>query len=379
MTGRSTVRQGRAGRPRPAERLGLWKVPLIAGESTGSFARRLAALNGIPDRDFWLMFGRSVRPGREPSEPRYGDGFLNTAALERLSVMCGRSVGELQFALPNTRPHRLLKGAGPPAWDWPWDTPGCFLVRGCELCARVQGTTDQVYLAVDASWQVCARHGRWLDNRREPGAGAIRLAGLPEVVHAERKRRVLERRLGPGGRAMFADAYAITSCWWNVPVFNPAVWQARRRLLRAAGRDELRVAPLLFYPEAVALAYELASRERRRQRRTLSPGQDSAWLAGLATLMDAWGMPAPALDVVGAWLERHTLLPRPRSRAAREQAGRERPTRGRYRRLPLPAPHKVTSQDAVLAERSCLPWKLGELITNRLQPAPRGWYLGGRA
>ncbi|ADI03122.1 hypothetical protein SBI_00001 [Streptomyces bingchenggensis BCW-1] len=35
--------------------------------------------------------------------------------------------------------------------------------------------------------------------------------------------------------------------------------------------------------------------------------------------------------------------------------------------------------EATLGDRSCLPWKLVEMITTELTPAPDGWALGGRA
>lgn len=129
--------------------------------------------------------------------------------MERLAVISGRPAAHVQFVLPNLHPHRLLPAEGGLVWDWPWDTAGCFLVRVCELCARAKVTSLNAYLASDATWQVCARHGCWLDNRREPGTADIPLAGVPKVVSAHRQRLLLERRLGAGGRAMFADAYAI--------------------------------------------------------------------------------------------------------------------------------------------------------------------------
>ncbi|MFC1421285.1 hypothetical protein [Streptacidiphilus cavernicola] len=361
------------------QRLGLPTVELIGGESTGSYARRLADLNGMQDEEFWAMFGAPARKGGAPSDPRYSDGYLNAAALERLAFMSGRPAAQLQFVLPNLRPGRLLAVDGGPVWDWPWDTPGCFLVRVCEVCALLKKTSLDAYLAADAPWQVCARHGRWLDNRREPGTAAIALAGLPEVVHAHRQRMRLERRLGPGGRAAFADAYAITSCWWNIPALNSPLWQTRRRALGRAGHDELRVAPLVFYPEAVHLAHALAARERRRQRYTLTHEGDLAWQAGVAALLDTWGIPAdPALDPVGIWRDRHPLLPLPRGATARRRAQQARPAGGHHRRLPLAEPHTQETLDAPLGDRSCLPWKLGDLITTELRPAPGGWSLGGR-
>ncbi|MET8014850.1 hypothetical protein [Streptomyces sp. NPDC005336] len=133
----------------------------------------------------------------------------------------------------------------------------------------------------------------------------------------------------------------------------------------------------MFSPEAVRLAQALADRERRRLRRTLTQEEDRAWLERVALLLDEWGIPViEGLDLVGVWASRHPLLPRPR-RAA--EAAAERPACGRYRRLPVHAPHTSQMMEATLGDRSCLPWKLGEMITTGLTPAPGGWALGTRA
>ncbi|WP_157847758.1 TniQ family protein [Streptomyces violens] len=377
MAGRAgVVAAGRRKVWRPAQRLAR-SVRFIGGESTGSYVRRLANANGIPDEELWAMFGAPLRRGGGVGDPQCSEGYLNRAALEQLAVLSGREVAALQCALPNLRTHRLLPADGAPAWDWPWDADGCFLVRVCELCARVKGTSLEAYLAAEATWQVCARHGRWLDNRRGPGDDAVALSELPEVVEAHRMRLLLERRLGAGGRAMFADAYAIASCRWNVPDLNAPVWRARRRATGWAGDDELRVAPLMFSPEAVGLAQALAARERQRLRGTLTQAGDRAWHDRLAKLLTDWGIPAVSgMDAVGMWAGRHSLLPPPRPT---RRGGAQRPTRGRYRRLPLAAPHTGQMQDAVLGDRSCLRWKLGDLITAGPPAAPDGWCLGGRA
>lgn len=363
---------------RPAQRLAL-SVRFIGGESTGSFARRLADANGIPDEEFWGMIGASLRRDGAPSDPRYSDGYVNAEALQRLAVMSGRQVPELQFALPNLRGHRLLPEQGGPAWDWPWDARGCFLVRVCEVCARVKGTGLLAYLAADAPWDVCLAHRRWLNNRREPGTAAISLGGLPEVVEAHRQRLLLERRLGAGGRALFADAYAIVSLWWNVRALNAPVWRERRLALGRAGHDGLRVAPLVFYPEAVCMAQALAVRERRRLRRTLTLNGHQQWLAKVAAAMEQWGIAdEPGLDAVELWADQHPPLLRPR-RPRRGAGPVARPARGRNRRLPLPDTDDTHALEAPLGERSCLPWQLGELLTTELQAAEGGWTVNGRA
>lgn len=73
--GTRAARPRRAKAWRPAQRLGRSQMPFIGGESTGSYTRRLADLNGgIPDEEFWLMFGTPLRQDGVPSDPRYSDG-----------------------------------------------------------------------------------------------------------------------------------------------------------------------------------------------------------------------------------------------------------------------------------------------------------------
>ncbi|MFJ1709575.1 hypothetical protein [Kitasatospora sp. NPDC088346] len=141
----------------------------------------------------------------------------------------------------------------------------------------------------------------------------------------------------------------------------------------------MRVAPLVFYPEAVRLAHALAARERLRLRRTLTDGHEGTWLARTADLVGSWGIPLePALYTLAMWTSQH-----PRQFAGRKNArsgpASARPARGRHRRLPSPTTPTEHDLDATLGERSCLPWQLGELRTTSLIPAIDGWTAGGRA
>ncbi|TFV29875.1 hypothetical protein E4K10_45865 [Streptomyces sp. T1317-0309] len=99
----------------------------------------------------------------------------------------------------------------------------------------------------------------------------------------------------------------------------------------------------------------MAARERRRLRRTLTWDEDRAWQEGVADLLYKWGIRAvEGVDVVKIWADRHPLLPAPRS-SRRARAAPERPARGRYRGLPLHAPHTDEMLEATLGNRSCLP------------------------
>ncbi|MFE4830705.1 hypothetical protein [Streptomyces sp. NPDC056672] len=90
------------------------------------------------------------------------------------------------------------------------------------------------------------------------------------------------------------------------------------------------------------------------------------------------------LAMVEKWMVRHpSASPAPAGQAGLEEreGDAERPARGRYRRLSLHAPHTglVLDADSTFVDRSCLSWRLGDLITTQLRPAARGWSLGGRA
>lgn len=352
MTGARRKRAAKRARVFPdAARLPL-QVRLVSGESTGSFLGRLAALNGMPPQELLDRVGA----GAKAMDPKYTEVYLNGAALGRLAVMAGRAPEVLQRALPNLRPHHLLDAGPGPAWKWPqWEAKSVYLIKACELCAAAKRMPSDVYVVSVTRWRVCARHGRWLDNLREAGVAWLPLRAVPEVIEAHRQRLLLERRLGGGGRALLADALHLAAFWWNIPSLSPPVWAERGRRLREQGRvgGDLRVAPLVSYPEVIHLAYALAGRERRRMRGTWSVQADKAWLNDIGELLEEWRMPAvPALGPVGLWMRHHSAPPLP--------AGAERPGRGRYRRLPTPLPHDEAPADTHLEELTCLPWRFGD-------------------
>ncbi|RBL87242.1 hypothetical protein DDE05_04860, partial [Streptomyces cavourensis] len=120
----------------------------------------------------------------------------------------------------------------------------------------------------------------------------------------------LERRLGAGGRALFADALHITAFWWNIPALSPPVWEARGRLLGEEAGGDLRLAPLVSSPETMRLAWTLAARERRRMRGNWSVEHDRAWLDAVGAMLDEWQMPAAlALVPVEIWMQHHSMPP----------------------------------------------------------------------
>ncbi|MGC5008824.1 hypothetical protein [Streptomyces sp. DT203] len=298
--------------------------------------------------------------------------YLNASALERLATLSGSSVSVLQRALPHLQGHHLLDDGPGPRWQWPQWRPRAplFLVRACDLCAEARRRPSEVYLVSVTRWRVCVRHRRWLDNLREAGSTWLSLAELPEVVQAHRQRLVLERRLGAGGRALFADALHLAAFWWNVRALSPPVWAARRGKLPGLVGSDLRIAPLVSYPETVHLAGLLAARERGRMRGTWSADADRAWLGQTGGLLEEWGMPAlPALLVFGLWMQHHSGPPLPLGKAG--------PAQGRWRRLPASLPHTAAPAERHLEELSCLPWRFGD--EPQMPDATQVWSVSGQA
>jgi len=311
--------------------------------------------------------------GVKAMPPQYTEVYLNPAALSRLAVMTGRTKEVLQRALPSLRDHHLLEEGPGPVWKWPqWEAKGVYLVRACELCAASKRMPTNVYLVSVTRWRVCARHGRWLDNLREAGVSWLSLRPVPEVVAAHRRRVMLERRLGGGGRVLFADALHVAALWWNIPSLASPAWAERGRRLRRrqpVGGD-LRVAPLVCYPEVVHLAQAMAVRERRRMRGTWNHEADREWLKDIGHTVQRWGMPVlPALAPVAAWMHHHSGPPL--------AAGAQRPVKGRSRRLPTPLPHDRSHADAHLEELTCLPWQFGD--EPEWPDETQAWTVGGMA
>ncbi|MCI4078868.1 TniQ family protein [Streptomyces sp. MMS21 TC-5] len=335
-----------------------WRTPerlprqarLIADESTGSFLGRLAQLNYMPLDDLMGLVGE----GGKAMQPRYTEVYLNPGALERLAALTARGPEVLQRALPSLAPHRLLEAGPEPVWRWPqWEAKDVFLVRACDLCAAARRHPSDVYLVSVTRWRVCPRHHRWLDNLREDGAAWLPLRTVPELVRAHRERMGMERRLGAGGRALLADALHITAFWWNIPSLCPPTWEARRQLLGGEVGGDLRLAPLVSYPETVRIAWMLAARERRRMRGTWGIEDDKMWLDAVGELLDEWRMPvALALVPVNIWMQHHGMPPH------RKTTGR--PAQGRWRRLPAPLPHEDASCGMHLERLTCLPWRFGD-------------------
>ncbi|MEI5011714.1 hypothetical protein RB196_34595 [Streptomyces sp. PmtA] len=220
-------------------------------------------------------------------------------------------------------------------------------------CLRGTLRSPSRFLVSVTRWSVCARHHRWLDNLREDGTTWLPLQNVPEVVQAHQDRIEMERGLGAGGRALFADALHLTAFWWNIPSLSPPVWEARGQLLGEEIGGDLRTAPLVSYPETVQLAWMLATRERRRMRGSWGVEHDRAWLDAVGEMLEEWQMPtALALVPVDIWMQHHSMP------THRQNTGR--PAQGKWRRLPAPLPHEDVPCGMHLERLTCLPWQFGD-------------------
>lgn len=297
-----------------------YRVPLIDGESTGSYVTRLAIRHGEPVGHLLATVGE----GKSAAEvdPRLSELYLNAAARQRLAALGGRPLAQLTRALASLRDEHLLPGRPETAeWKWPWRPHSGFLVRGCALCAARRGVFDTVWLIRPDPWHICVRHGRFHDTSRDDRMPFVDLSPGPHVVQAEHHRIHLVRRLGPVGRLLVADAFAVLA--------HP------EGLLPRLGTS--RTTPLRLLPAAIHIAHRMAGLERLRLDHRLVQSDYSRWLK------KARGDLGQRLSVaLEYWSQLHKPLqlpPLPHRRAARVQVRDYRqPASPHLRAVPEMAP-----------------------------------------
>ncbi|MFF2367815.1 TniQ family protein [Streptomyces sp. NPDC058122] len=317
-----------------------YRLVLVNGESTGSFVTRLAARHHQPVSHLLATVGE----GRSAADidPWQSELYLNAAARQRLVVLAGRPVAQLTQALASLRDEHLLPdGSDAAAYKWPWRPHSGFLVRGCALCAARRGVLDPVWLIRPDPWHICVRHRRFHDNSLEGGADFIDLSPGPHVLRAELRRLELVKRLGPVGRLLVADAFAVLA--------HPAM-----RLPRLGGS---RTAPLRLLPSAVDIAWRMARLERLRLDGRLVHDDYRRWRAetGRALGRQLGG-------VLEQWSELHVPLqlpPLPVTRAVRSPLGP-------YRQPGFP--HRAVPEMASVDKLTCATWD----VLAREQERPYG-------
>lgn len=324
----------------PRTRLPL-QVKHVADESTGSFVSRLAHRNGLELGDFLERVGY----GRRAVDPRLTEMYVNAAGLSHLAVLTGRQPHQLQRALPSLAQDLLLPGEERARWEWLWEPPEgeAYIVRGCDLCARRRLVEEPVWLLRPDRWHVCAQHGRWTDSSRSDAPARILLAALPAVAQAHGVRLRLERRFPQAGAGLFADAFQIAVHWWTRHE-DVLRWTVRAQRAGLPPRD-LRAAPLVVYPEAVALLGGLLRYEQQARCGAAARGE-------LVRLVQSWAAvweldEGRAVQPVLEWLLRH-------------QVPAATPGPGGGRALSLPPGHlRAAAGSGSLEQLSCLPWQLG--------------------
>ncbi|MEU3205475.1 TniQ family protein [Streptomyces cyaneofuscatus] len=308
-----------------------YRVPLVDGESTGSFVTRLAARHGQSVSHLLATVGK----GRSAADvdPWQSELYFNAAARQRLAEMVGRPLDQLTRALASLREEHLLPvGSGVAAYRWPWRPLSGFLVRGCALCAARRGVLDPVWLIRPDPWHICVQHGRFHDFSPSDRHPFIDLSPGPHVLRAEMRRLQLVRKLGPVGRLLIADAFAVLA----------------HHAMRLPRLGSSRTAPLRLLPIAVAVAYRMARLERLRLEDRLVYDDHRRWRE--EARRDLTLQFSLALD---AWIDQHQPLqppPLPLTRAAR-------PPSRHYRQPRLPHQPAVPEM-APVDKLTCLPWEM---------------------
>ncbi|MFD4789499.1 TniQ family protein [Streptomyces sp. NPDC058459] len=331
-------------------RLAARRVLLLAGESNASYLSRVAAAQGV-SVDFLLGELGAGPPGQQALAPHLAEVFLSRAAVDRLAVMVRMDWPQLRRALPHLREPHLLPGQQA-RWEWPWQPLPHYLVPACPLCAARRGASETaVWLVWPDVWTICRRHDRF-SHVRQTGTQAVDVRRLPETVRAHRVRLRLERRWGPAGAFLSADAFAIVGWWWRRCLFGP-VWQERARRAHLQLTDPA-TAWLLLYPEAVQMARLLLRHERRRAVTSASQwGRAEAELAAAGSgLAAAAGVSAGRWQVpVAEWLALHHRCDAP-ARLEGLVPGRDGPAP-----CVSAVVHHSSNEQGALEDRCCLPWE----------------------
>ncbi|MGW1878804.1 TniQ family protein [Streptomyces sp. NPDC001975] len=298
-------------------------MPLVDGESTGSFVTRLAARHG--QSVSYLL--ATVGEGRTAAgvDPWESELYLNAAARQRLALLARRPLAQLTRALASLRDEHLLPdGSGAPAYQWPWRPHSGFLVRGCALCAARRGVLDPVWLIRPDPWHICVRHGRFHDDSRDERASFIDLSPGPHVIQAERLRLRLVGA-GPVGRLLVADAFGVLA---KGAVYLPRLGSSR-------------TAPLRLLPIAVRIASRMARLERHRLEHRLRPDEHQRWREQVTRDLGR-GLGA----ALAIWSGLHPPLRGPRTDPS-----------SRWQQLPS-FPHQDVPEMASVDKLTCVPWEV---------------------
>lgn len=344
MTGARTTRHPVAVRDFPV------RVPLIHGETTLSYLTRTAAANGLPLGALVVALGG--RGHRAEVDPQREEVWLTGQALGRLGEFVGRDPAQLARALPSLR-RPTGRSAAVRVQAWPQEFGGRPL-PACPLCME-----PGAWLAPDGHrWRPCPCGRRWMVG--DDGGYLVPTGPVPDLARALRAHRALMHRLGPVGDALVADAHQVALWWWvGGQVFAPR-WRDREDALGMA-RHRRRAAPVVVYPEAVALAGQMAAWE---ERRTAAGALGARWLDEVAATVPAGELSRREREPLGHWLEEHAADPGRRARRAGRRTAEQRWNR-------LPALHQRPGEPGPLRAVSCLRWVYGLPLTSVTAVCPR--------
>lgn len=203
-------------------------------ETEESFLGRLAAANAMP-----------VHRIQQPS--RWLASRLDSTG--QLSILSGQPRTSIHYAIPRWKkqPGNFPQGpfAATPRW-------------ACRRCvARRIGNPDQHVKVWMSNYhdQVCIPHRLWIGRAVESPANQFDLAGLPEVVSAQRRHYRLLRRYGPD---VLNPCYVQSSGLWHALLRHGYLLGERtHRLARLPTRSSRTVRPwdseryATVYPEIV--------------------------------------------------------------------------------------------------------------------------------
>ncbi|ORT54215.1 TniQ family protein [Streptomyces sp. CB03238] len=342
------------------------RVPLIHGETTGSFLARTADANGLEVQRLL----KALHHGGLPSavrglRPNTHEVYLSGGAVTRLAALVERDQAQLHRALPGLHPERLVQMADAAVriMRWPED-PGAGPLRACPLCLE-----DGAWLAgAGHRWRPCACGRRWQCG--DDGGYVIDTTPVPDIARALQRHRAFDHRLGAAGDALVADAHQVALWWWASKQVARDLWRQREDTLGVGPKLRRRqAAPAVVYPEAVRLAEVMNGWETRRAEAGASPRE---WLAEVAEHLQAPGIAeGREAEPLRYWLELHgPLPPRPKGGAARRATGADR----RWELLPR-LHHRPVDRGPFRAG-SCLRWVYGLPLTSTTETCP---YCRGRA
>ncbi|MER6130275.1 hypothetical protein ABT173_48605, partial [Streptomyces sp. NPDC001795] len=107
------------------------------------------------------------------------------------------------------------------------------------------------------------------------------------MARALLRHRALLHRLGPAGDALVADAHQVALWWWvHRRQIGGATWRRREDTL-GMPKGRRKTAPVLVYPETMALAETMWTWEQRRHLPGAAP---QGWLEQVAEHLQVPGI-----------------------------------------------------------------------------------------